>query len=293
MRIIVSILSFLMFSATVYSQSYEIKFDTLNASGWYGGDNRAGSQRISGVAQSITIDQPITLESFAFYFTAPFDSAINGTGTGHEVTLKLNIRDSLGTIIQTNEVVVGDTFMGGWVFWENLNLDLNSPTKLIFSTYLVGAYDSNMVNSAQGCDFNAGYLGGERFGKDGMSDAEMEIWGDWSNHPWDSNFWLKGTILLTDIKEGKILPKEFRLNQNFPNPFNPTTQIKYELPKNEYVTLVVYDLLGNLITELVNKEQSAGEYTINFDAANLSNGIYFYQLKAGKFISTRKMTLIK
>lgn len=293
MKIVVSILSFLMFSMTVYSQSYEIKFDTLNASGWYGGDNRAGSQRTSGVAQSITIEQAITLESFAFYFTAPFDSAINGTGTGHEVTLKLNIRDSLGTILQTNEVVVGDTFTGGWVFWENLNLDLNSPTKLIFSTYLVGAYDSNMVNSAQGCDLNAGYPGGDRFGKDGMSDAEMEIWGDWSNHPWDSNFWLKGTILLTDIKEVKILPKEFRLNQNFPNPFNPTTQIKYELPKNEYVTLVVYDLLGNQITELVNKEQSAGEYTINFDAANLSNGIYFYQLKAGKFISTRKMTLIK
>lgn len=293
MKKLVTFIFLLLISGSLYSQDYEIKFDSLNASGWYGGDNRVGQTRTVGVAQSITIEQDITLESFAFYFTAPFDSAVNGTGTGHEVTLKLNIRDSLGVILQTNEVVVGDTFTGGWVFWENLNLDINTPTKLIFSTYLAGAYDSNMVNSGQGCDLNAGYPGGERYGKDGTSDQQMEEWSDWSNHPWDSNFWLKGKIIVSDVKDGGNIPDEFILKQNFPNPFNPSTEIKYELPFNSQVKLTVYDLLGNQIADLVNKEQAAGKHTVTFDASRLTSGIYFYQIHAGEFISTMKMTILK
>lgn len=297
MKIIVYILSLLMFSVTIYSQSYEIKFDTLNASGWYGGDNRAGSQRNSGVAQSLTIDQPITLESFAFYFTAPFDSALNGTGTGHEVTLKLNIRDSLGSIIESSEVVVGDTFTGGWVFWNDIQLELQQPGKYIFSSYLVDGYDLNMVYSAQGCDFNAGYPGGERFGKDGTTNQSMEEWGDWSNHPWDSNFWLKGTVLLTDVNESIYKPIEFTLGQNYPNPFNPSTKINYSLPDNSFVSLIVYDVVGNKVAELVNGFKIKGEYDAEFNASKLTSGIYFYQLRAntskGEIITTRKMTLLK
>ena len=93
-------------------------------------------------------------------------------------------------------------------------------------------------------------------------------------------------------------PGRFSLSQNYPNPFNPSTNIKFEIPKqvrndNSFVTLKVYDVLGNEVATLVNKEKSPGTYEVNFDASNLSSGIYYYQLRAGKFVQTKKMILLK
>ncbi len=90
------------------------------------------------------------------------------------------------------------------------------------------------------------------------------------------------------------IPKfKFELNQNYPNPFNPTTKIKYTISEREFVSLKVYDVLGNKITTLVNEEKPAGKYEINFNGENLSSGIYFYKLHAGNFIQTNKMILVK
>ena len=92
-------------------------------------------------------------------------------------------------------------------------------------------------------------------------------------------------------------PKSFKLNQNFPNPFNPSTTIRFELPLSGLVTLKIYDVLGNEVTTLVNEEKPAGEYEIDFNTSTInhhpSSGVYFYQLKAGSFIKTKKMILIK
>ncbi len=89
----------------------------------------------------------------------------------------------------------------------------------------------------------------------------------------------------------------YALYQNYPNPFNPTTIIKYQLPEISYVTLKVYDVLGNEISVLVNEEKPAGSYDIKFNADDLSSGIYFYQLtakeKGGNYIETRKMILLR
>jgi len=85
----------------------------------------------------------------------------------------------------------------------------------------------------------------------------------------------------------------FLLFQNFPNPFNPSTTIKYSITKQSYVTLKVYDILGREITILVNEEKRAGNYEMNWNAAKLSSGVYFYKLKAGEFIQTKKMILMK
>ncbi len=90
----------------------------------------------------------------------------------------------------------------------------------------------------------------------------------------------------------------YLLSQNYPNPFNPTTKIKYTIPFVEThryasVKLKVYDILGNEIETLVNKEQSPGEYEVEFNGSNLSSGIYFYRLSAGSFIQTKKMILMK
>jgi photosystem II stability/assembly factor-like uncharacterized protein len=88
-------------------------------------------------------------------------------------------------------------------------------------------------------------------------------------------------------------PALFELKQNYPNPFNPSTVINYQLPVSGDVTLKVYDVLGNEIATLVNEEKPAGSYEVEFNASELSSGIYFYKLQAGDFVETKKMILLK
>ena len=96
------------------------------------------------------------------------------------------------------------------------------------------------------------------------------------------------------------LPERYSLNQNYPNPFNPCTIIRYSIPdvnlsgiRGSQVQLKVYDVLGNEVAELVNEEKPAGEYSVQFNASQLSSGIYFYRIKTGSFTQTGKMILLK
>jgi len=88
-------------------------------------------------------------------------------------------------------------------------------------------------------------------------------------------------------------PKQFALAQNYPNPFNPITMIRYELPERADVSLKVYDILGREVATLVNATQGQGSYQVPFNASTLSSGVYFYRLKAGSFMQTKKMLLVK
>jgi hypothetical protein len=98
-------------------------------------------------------------------------------------------------------------------------------------------------------------------------------------------------------------PKEFKLEQNFPNPFNPTTKIQYQLPQDAKVTLKVYDILGSEVATLVNEEQEAGFYEVKFsakggsasggNATNIASGMYVYRLQAGDYVSVKKMLMVK
>jgi len=90
-----------------------------------------------------------------------------------------------------------------------------------------------------------------------------------------------------------ILPERFSISQNYPNPFNPGTKIRYSVPQSSHVIIKVFDVLGNEIETLVNEEKSVGTYELTWDAANLPSGVYFYQLKAGDYISTKKMVLLQ
>jgi len=94
-------------------------------------------------------------------------------------------------------------------------------------------------------------------------------------------------------KDGSIIVNEYKLFSNYPNPFNPTTTIQFDLKEASIVTLRVYNSLGELVSELENKRLSAGRYTRIFDASNLSSGIYFYKLKANNYVEIKKMTLLK
>lgn len=89
------------------------------------------------------------------------------------------------------------------------------------------------------------------------------------------------------------VPSNFSLSQNYPNPFNPSTKINFDLPVDGNVSLKIFDMSGKEVMSLVNEARTAGYYSVSFNAANLSSGIYFYTLSAGNFVSTKKMTLIK
>ncbi len=89
------------------------------------------------------------------------------------------------------------------------------------------------------------------------------------------------------------LPSRFQLEQNFPNPFNPTTVIRYQLPKMSHVTLKIYDVLGREVATLVNAKQVAGNHETTFNASKLSSGVYFYSISAGTFTATKKLMLVK
>lgn len=94
-------------------------------------------------------------------------------------------------------------------------------------------------------------------------------------------------------EEKNINVKSYILFQNYPNPFNSSTIIKYTIPKQEQVTLKIYDLLGRFITTLVNGNKNAGEHQVEFNTDKLSSGVYFYQLIAGSFLQTKKMIMLK
>jgi len=95
------------------------------------------------------------------------------------------------------------------------------------------------------------------------------------------------------VENENQIPTQYSLEQNYPNPFNPRTSIQYAISSMQFVSLKVYDVLGNEIATLVNEEKPAGNYEVNFNASELSSGIYFYTLKAGSFFETKKMILLR
>ena len=100
-------------------------------------------------------------------------------------------------------------------------------------------------------------------------------------------------IAITGVEDEQEIPTEFALEQNYPNPFNPTTTIRYSVPTQSKVLIKVYDMLGNETAVLMEEEKPAGSYELNWNAEPLPSGVYFYQLRAGEFVLTKKMSLLK
>ncbi len=100
-------------------------------------------------------------------------------------------------------------------------------------------------------------------------------------------------FVTTNVEEESALPNNYNLGQNFPNPFNPTTIIRWQTPVDSWQTLKIYNILGNEVATLVDEYRKAGSYEIEFDGTGLSSGIYFYTLKSGNFSDTKKLILLK
>lgn len=124
---------------------------------------------------------------------------------------------------------------------------------------------------------------------------------DGNVYSFDKSIPISGEGHPSDVKEQEVLPKEFSLSQNYPNPFNPNTIIRYAISSRQFVTLKVYDVLGNEVATLVNEYKDAGIYETEFNADKLSSGVYYYQLRAGdpstgpgqSFVETKKMILLR
>ena len=99
--------------------------------------------------------------------------------------------------------------------------------------------------------------------------------------------------VVTSVKEQAKLPTEFTLSQNYPNPFNPSTTIRYALPKAQFVSLKIFNMAGQEAATLVNRQQEAGEHSIQWHAEKLPSGVYMYRLQAGEFSETKKMILMQ
>jgi hypothetical protein len=103
---------------------------------------------------------------------------------------------------------------------------------------------------------------------------------------------------LSNDSDDRYISSAFLLHDNYPNPFNPNTKLKYDLPKDSFVDITIYDLLGNVVNHLVKKNQSSGSKSVQWNATNnqgepVSAGVYFYKIQAGEFSRTKKMILLK
>jgi type IX secretion system substrate protein len=134
-------------------------------------------------------------------------------------------------------------------------------------------------------------FGGTKAGYTTGSDPCLVIWSAANGTNTNASRLICSTVGISGNNNG--IPELYSLNQNFPNPFNPTTSIRFAIPRSGLVKLLVYDMLGREVATLVNANLEAGEYNIDFNASDLPSGVYFYRLTAGDFTDTRKMTLIK
>ena len=136
--------------------------------------------------------------------------------------------------------------------------------------------------------FGAGFTINYGNFKKRILNQKILIYGDWADP-------IAAPELITDmrIEQNQDRIMDMKLNQNHPNPFNPTTKFGYSVSKYSHVIIIVYDLLGNEIIKLVNEEKLIGNYNVEFDGSNLSSGVYFYRMQAGSFADTKKFILIR
>lgn len=213
-----------------------------------------------------------------------------------------------------NGWVVGDngkilhTTNGGeqWNFVTNSGVNINNNCKTVFFL------DSNTGWIPSKTDMNEPYICHTTNGGQTWDTQETPLADTSGNNSvfsinfWDlNNGWLTadyGRIAhyegVSSVQTEGVSINKFRVDQNYPNPFNPSTTIKFSIPTSDFVTLKVYDILGNEVATLVNEYKPAGNFEVEFDShsiggRDLSNGIYFYKFQAGSFVETKKMSLLK
>ncbi len=202
----------------------------------------------------------------------------------------------------------------------NIGADKNMKEDPEFDASLVDAASDSMINFVQHLWKNGGSGAGSRnsvssaspITPGGTYEGVSADWKSSQGYPVKENLRYTNAALMTADPNGKplgdgtwwpdlvgvkevpnTLPTKFSLSQNYPNPFNPNTNINYSITKSGFVTLKVYNLLGQEVATLVNQEQRPGNYIVDFDASKLASGVYMYSIQAGDFNLTKKMILLK
>ena len=194
----------------------------------------------------------------------------------------------------------GHSFLLEFGAWDGSNFTAGGPEATLNGNGSTIVFTYETSNAA--FTVNAGEYLALRLTNNSSSSYSILTGGGWSyiSSPEGSdNF----PVAVEELSNGNI-PSMFTLEQNYPNPFNPSTKIRFTISDSpllggdgrgglQLVKLVVFDILGNKVTTLVNEEKPVGEYEVNFSGDGLTSGIYFYQLRAGNFIQTKKMILLK
>jgi hypothetical protein len=171
-----------------------------------------------------------------------------------------------------------------WVNQEKINSTYNSQNSPLTTLY-------QLWNTGTGWE-NTSYIMDTYDANNNLSERVVQNWDGaaWVNFGRQTGFIWK---LITDVGDDELLVNEFKLFNNYPNPFNPSTTIKFNVPSISEVTIRIYDVLGNEIETLVNQEKTAGTYEVEFNSEGISSGIYLYRITAGDFTQTKKMILLK
>lgn len=243
---------------------------------------------------------------------------LSGLGMTGEIPAFLGDFPLLQNIDLSNNDLTGGipSSIGNLSLLISLNLadnDLSGELPATFQDmgYLAGFYTLNAIDLSGNANLSgelpqrlseASLMQVMRYDGTNISRPDDNTFNEWLVTTIPSNSGLSFPALYTDVQTSDLVgtsiestdnPYIFKLDNNYPNPFNPTTKISYQIPEAGLVTLTVYNILGQQVAQLVNETQNAGVYEINFDAHRLSSGIYMYRLEAGAYTSTRSMTLVK
>jgi len=269
-----------------------------------GGNSFVDSMRIEGDVRDIYFKD--SLNGVACGMVADFQKTTNGGRSWNELEIIKNgwLYDFIRLGILNDNV-----WVGGKSIYKSTNFGISFDSIGLIPTLFenVTMYGLSFTSNSTG--YTAGNRGEMYKTTDGGYNWKRENSGSSTSIIFsieaynDSVIWASrgnGTIIHT-VNGGQTYIKKlnsfqtaiYKLCQNYPNPFNPTTNIEFAIPKDNFVSLKIYNLLGKEIMSLVNEFKQAGSYTVTFDAANYPSGVYYYKIHTGSFVQVRKMILIK
>lgn len=296
------ILLLFILTSVVYPQQNFKDSTTANWEGnWWAGNGNMGSWFP-------------TFEDLATFSINDFSwgeiRSINQISLGSSINIEAQIINSSGGVnYDAAFFAIGD----GWANYGGNNYGI------VFRNGIVNFFEDNGIQNMIFKDTIGSYVTGEMisftltFNNDGTLSAQGDNFSGTltpttvvQNAKWiiaskdskqNQGFYLKSIdglqITSTEYEVVKSKIVNYSLAQNYPNPFNPITKIVYHLPKSSLVQFKVYDLLGREIATLVNEQKPAGSYEVNFDASDLPSGVYIYNIKAGDYMDSKKMILLK
>ena len=288
------------------------KFAYINATGttWEGDPNKI---------YTVTQDD---ISSGSAFIERTFNDLTLDNVTNNEVTIKFVVNMDSAKISQTgvpfssieNVFIAGANAplqwpTGGWpntdsatihfLYNDGTNGDEVADDSLWTIELTFPQYSALTIQYKYGANWGGDNGGSNDNEAPSLSDHFINLTPDLLSATVHNQFGVTGThelenVVVLGVEEvPNTVPKVYSLKQNYPNPFNPTTNIRFAIPDAGLVTLKIYNLLGQEVTTLVNEYKNAGTYNVDFNAVNLSSGVYFYQINAGNYSDTKKMILMK